>query len=412
MTGYGKKAFAAAAALVIGASLIHAGAASAEEWSGFASAEVRLFFHPPAFPGQERHSASLALQPEFYHEWKGGAGAGGGFASFTAVPFARLDSADPERTHFDMREFFVLRVYKGFEVGVGLRKVFWGVTEGQHLVDIINQTDLVESPDGEEKLGQPMLNVSVPLEWGTFDLFVMPWFRERTFPGKKGRLRSEPRVDTDRVEYESGAEESHVDLALRYSNTFGYWDVGLSHFRGTGREPTLLVNTDNNHGPVLIPFYEQIDQSGLDVQWTVGEWLWKLEAIRRGGQGEGGAFEAWSFGFEYTFVGVAGSRMDLGVLSEWLHDTRGKNSSGPFEDDLLGGVRLMVNDLAGTEALFGVVRDLDTDAFFYFVEAGRRFTDHLKATLEVRGSGGLPEDDRFKSVGRDDFFQFELAYYF
>ena len=52
--------------------------------------------------------------------------------------------------------------------------MFWGVTESQHLVDVVNQTDLVENPDGEEKLGQLMVNLTVARSWGTLNLFVAP----------------------------------------------------------------------------------------------------------------------------------------------------------------------------------------------------------------------------------------------
>ena len=67
--------------------------------------------------------------------------------------------------------------------------MFWGVTELRHLVDIINQTDLVENLDGEQKLGQPMVQLTLLKDWGTLDFFAMPYFRERTFTGPDGRPR-------------------------------------------------------------------------------------------------------------------------------------------------------------------------------------------------------------------------------
>ena len=168
----------------------------AGEWSGYFSAESRLFFQDPLHEGQREQSIALAAQPEYHHAWKE--------SSFTAVPFFRLDSADAKRTHLDIREFFYLWYPGTFELGIGIRKVFWGVTESQHLVDIINQTDLVEFPDREEKLGQPMVNLSIDRDWGTFDFFLLPYFRERTFPGRKGRLRTAFVVDSDQAQYESG----------------------------------------------------------------------------------------------------------------------------------------------------------------------------------------------------------------
>ncbi len=377
--------------------------ASATEWSGYAAAEGHLFANLPNFRDQKRHNASVALQPEYYNEWDGG-------RSFTFVPFFRLDSADSERTHFDIRELFGLWVFETWELGVGIRKVFWGVTESQHLVDIINQTDSVESPDGEEKLGQPMVNISLPRDWGTIDLFIMPYFRERTFIGREGRLRNALIVDSDQAIFESGAEEYHLDIAARYSHTIGDWDVGVSHFRGTGRDPTLLSGTDSAGNSVWVPFYEQINQTGLDVQWITGEWLWKLETIYRSGQGD--SFLALTGGFEYTLVAIARSGMDLGIIGEWLYDDRDNSSPSPFENDVMIGLRLAVNDPASTEALLGIIQDLGSNTRFLSIESSRRLSDHLKANLEMRAYLDQPKDDIFFDLRDDDFVKIELAYYF
>ena len=78
---------------------------------------------------------------------------------------------------------------------VGINSVFWRVVESNHLVDILNQTDLIEDIDGEEKLGQPMISLSTQQDWGGLSLFVLPWFRERTFPSEEGRLRSQSGTD-------------------------------------------------------------------------------------------------------------------------------------------------------------------------------------------------------------------------
>ncbi|MHC4656975.1 MAG: hypothetical protein ACYTDW_18365, partial [Planctomycetota bacterium] len=259
--------------LLLAFSIIGTSVAAAGELSGYIEGEGRTFFHDALFDGQERDNFSFAFQPEYYHEWESG-------SSFIFVPFLRLDSADSRRTHFDIRELNYLWLTDEWELRAGVGKVFWGTTEFVHLVDIINQTDLIENIDEEDKLGQPMVHLSVPRDWGVVDMFVLPYFRERTFPGGKGRLRSVMEVDTDHPRYDSSAEEYNVDFAIRYSNTIGDWDFGIYHFMGTGREPTLL--NENNK---LIPFYEQINQTGLDLQLVVGQWLWKLEALHRTGQG-------------------------------------------------------------------------------------------------------------------------------
>ncbi|UCD90752.1 MAG: hypothetical protein JSW04_04805, partial [Desulfobacterales bacterium] len=133
--------------------------APAHDFSGYVAAEGRFFLYDPLYPGQKKNNASLAIQPEYYYEWENG-------SSFIFVPFARIGSADSERTHFDIRELNYLWLNDLWELRVGIGKVFWGVTEFVHLVDIINQTDLVEDIDGEDKLGQPMINLSIPRNWG------------------------------------------------------------------------------------------------------------------------------------------------------------------------------------------------------------------------------------------------------
>jgi hypothetical protein len=377
------------------------------ELSGYLSTEARLFAHPPLFTGQSEHSVSLALQPEYYIERVEKLNG----ASLTFVPFLRLDSADPERTHFDIRELFTLWLFDAWELAAGARKIFWGVTESAHLVDIINQTDLIENGDGEEKLGQPMISASIAGDAGggyTLDLFFMPWFRERTFPGRSGRLRSSKLIDTDRAEYESGAEEFSPDLALRYARTIEEWEIGLTLFNGTGREPTLVSKTDSNGDAVFIPRYVQILQTGIDLQWTGEEWLWKLELIGRKGQGD--EFAAWAGGFEYTLYNIRSSGIDIGLLAEWLHDTRG--GVVPLDDDIFAGVRLTLNDAASTDLLAGIIQDLDSNARILFMESGRRFGNNLRATLEARIFADQPASDPLYYLRKDDFIQLDLAYWF
>jgi len=391
------------AALTLTLSLTLGSKASAHDFSGYVAAEGRFFPQAPLDPEQERNSGSLAVQPEYYHEWENG-------SSFTFVPFARIDSADSERTHFDIRELNYLWLTDFWELRAGIGKVFWGTTEFVHLVDIINQTDGVESVDGEEKLGQPMIQLSILRDWGALEFFVLSYFRERTYPGREGRLRFAAVVDTDNARYENSDEEHHTDFAARYSHTIGDWDFGIYNFNGTGREPTLIAGLDSAGRPVLIPFYEQINQTGLDLQMVAGQWLCKLEAIYRTGQADG--FYASVGGFEYTFVNIAATGMDLGILAEGAYDDRGGKATTFFENDAVFGLRLAVNDAAGTELLAGFSQDLESSSRSLSLEASRRFGDNWLLSIESRSFFDLPEDDLFYSLRDDGFIQLELAYYF
>lgn len=374
------------------------------EMSGKVSAELRAFTQDTAYAGQEQdYNLSFAAEPEFYWEWNDGTD------NVTFKPFFRVDQHDSERTHGDIRELNWVHVGDDWELRTGIRKVFWGVTEFQHLVDVINQTDGVDDFDGEDKLGQPMINLSLVRDWGIVDLFVLPGFRERTFAGREGRPRAGLLVDTDAAQYESGDEEKHIDTAIRWSHTLGDFDVGAYWFHGTNRDPELLVRNQNGQ-TVLVPRYVQMDQVGIDLQATLDSWLWKLETLWRDTDKED--YFAAQAGFEYTFYGIQDSAADLGVLLEYGWDERGEDASSNVQNDLFFGGRMTLNDADSTELLAGVGYDLDYDSQSLIVEASRRVGENWKVALDGRFFSADDPKDVASAFDRDDHIQLTVERYF
>ena len=298
--------------LVLGALTLGARPVLAVEADFELALESRLFAKEGPF-GQNNQSQSLSAQGEFIFET-------GEHLQLVLAPFARVDSEDNNRTHADVRELFWSTLGDRWEFSLGARQVLWGVAEFNHLVDIINQTDLVENIDGEDKLGQPMAQLTLVRNWGTVDLFAMSGFRERTFPGREGRLRLPFVVDADSARYEVGSKQAHVDFAARWSQQFDALDIGIYHFSGTGCAPNLMTELRAGNRVELVSEYELIDQTGLDAQYQAGNWAFKLESIHRRGQGD--PFLAATAGTEYTMVGVMGSQMDLGMVAEYFYDER------------------------------------------------------------------------------------------
>ena len=379
-----------------------------DDLSGKLGIEGRFFLRNPLFADQQRASVSLFGEVEYVHQSKNG-------NRFTITPFVRWDSADRRRTHFDLREAVGLFLIGDFELRLGVTKVFWGVTESVHLVDIVNQTDLVEGIDGEAKLGQPMVYLSVAKDWGTIDLFYLPYFRERTFPGSGGRLRPGLDIITRKPSYESSLKRWHPDFAARYSHSFGKFDVGLSYFRGTSRDPDLRLSILGGK-PVLRPHYPLIDQIGATTQYTTGAWLLKLEGLTRKGQrdarGRRRNYIASAVGFEYTFYGIFKTRGDLGVLAEYLYDSRQRDAPGPFQNDFFVGLRWTANDTADTTVLVGLVQDINGTSRNIFIEASRRINDSLKLEIEARFFMNPTSRDPIFSLRRDNFVQVKLVYGF
>lgn len=372
--------------------------------SGSIGVELRHFFQSPHLPDQGTTTGSLSFRPEVYWTWDDER------QSLLFIPYARLDENDSRRTHFDLRELSYIYAADSWELRAGVRKVFWGVAETNHLVDIINQTDYVENIDLEDKLGQPMVNLALIRDWGTLDLFVLPGFRERTFPGRHGRFNGPLRIVGSDPEYESAAGNKHVDFAVRYSNYFDVFDVGLYHFWGTSREPRFGVKVTPSGEPVLFPIYDIINQTGTDIQATVDNWLWKFEALRREGQGD--TFLAAVGGFEYTFVGVYETAMDVGVLGEYHWDERGKGSPWAFNNDIFVGSRLAFNDAFDSQLLGGIMSDLNGGGYFFNVEASRRIGEFWKVELEMRLLLDIDPSDAIYALNRDDYVQVEVLRYF
>ncbi len=372
--------------------------------SGNTALQVRGFTQDALWPQQNTSDVEASVSGEWEVRWR--SEEGDQRASF--IPFARWDENDDERSHFDLREAYWAYEGDGYELLVGINKVFWGVTESVHLVDIINQTDLVEDIDQEDKLGQPMVNLALQQDWGLLNVYLLPYFRERTFPGQDGRFRSPLPVAWDDAEYESGDKDKHLDFALRYSHYFGDVDVGLYYFRGTNREPRLELAPS---GRELTPFYDQIDQVGLDLQYTRDAWLWKLEAIVRDGYEQ--SYMASVAGFEYTFYQVYESDADIGFLLEYQHDER--SSQEPLttaDNDVFFGGRWSLNDTQDTAVLAGVVVDKKTSETFFNLEAERRFGDNVVLELRARAITNAEQDEPLYSFSRDDYIQLQISRFF
>jgi len=391
---------AAVAALTTFSTVLTAG-----ELSGNLSLEGRLFFNDPAYPGQtENGGFSIGFQPEYKHKW------GDDKQQFTFSPFLRLDSVDNERTHGDIRRLDYFKSQGDWEFQIGIDKKFWGVTESQHLVDIINQTDGIEGLDGEEKLGQPMIRATRLTETGSVDLFVLPYFRERTFAGKSGRFRLPLIIDVDAATFESSRKEKHVDYALRWSGSNDKIDWGLSYFDGTSRDPDLLPGLKNG-ADVLVPHYAQIRQLGVNLQYTGEATIWKFEGIHRRRDDDGSHYNAAVGGFEHTLPGFE-SGAELGLLAEYHYDSRGDVASAPFQNDLFVGGRLALNDENSSELLAGAIVDLGDGSTSLRLEGSRRLGNSLKLNVEAQILTGVKEDNPVNAFAVDDYIQLELQKFF
>ncbi len=156
--------------------------------------------------------------------------------------------------------------------------------------------------------------------------------------------------------------------------------------------------------------YEQMQQTGLDVQLTDEDVIWKLEMIDR--QINSSNYQAAVAGIESTLVGIMETSTDLGLIVEAMWDSRGQSINSPFQKDLMLGLRFTMNDTQSSEALLGMIYDLDSEAIIYTLEASRRIADSFKAKLQARSYDNTNNDPFLKFIKQDAYLQMDLMWYF
>jgi hypothetical protein len=345
----------------------------------------------------DRTGLSAKGQVEFYWMSEGG-------DEFILEPFARIDSQDDQRDHIDFRQGSWQKQFDLFSLKLGLGQVYWGQTEFLHLVNIINQSDHIENPDQEDKLGQPMVEFLWMTETGELSFYLLPMFRERSFPGKGGRLRGPIPVETDQPIYESGAGEFHPDFAFRWNYLQGNLELGLSAFTGTDREPVLVFQAGK-----LRPHYLQTIRLGLDALYIWDDWIFKMEGLQveRNNTWE----QALTGGFEWTLVGLFNSDHDLGVILEGAWHSGGSSRTS-FDREGMGGLRWVFNDEVGTEILAGAIVDLKLGSTMASLEASRRLTEQWKLNVEGRIFVDIDAKDPLYLLRKEDHLRLELQYFF
>lgn len=423
--------FPAASVFLVAAAALVSGNAEALDWRGNVSSELTWFPQSSVSTADWKLNTSFAAEVELSQELTDN-------ILLTAHPFLRWDQQDDERTVAGVRELLVSVTGDSWEFNAGLGRVFWGVTESHNPVDIINQTDIVEDLTGDEKLGEPMINLNWFIDdYGEFGVFLLPRFQERTTIGENGRPNPGITIDPGLTTFESSDGEDEIGYALRWTRSFDAWDIGLHYFDGTSRDPTFIPQVTAT-GAVLAPRYSLLRQTGIDALGLYGDLAVKAEVIHQTG-GEIESHAQAVTGIEYTLVGLlsplqeneklpedwctpdtrnpfkklaCNDRIDLGLVLEYLRDQRGTDSNQIFQNDLLLGFRFAFNDTATSDALFGILQDLDGGATTLSIEASTRLFDSYRLKIFGQRFVNTDNDTVLDVFERESFLQVDFSYFF
>jgi hypothetical protein len=368
--------------------------------SGYFRVDYRYYPHEKLFQEQNNSYFSTVIQPELLMEWDRKSQ----ILQFTG--FARLDQYKNSRTHADIREFYWQIQAKKWDMSVGVKKIFWGVTESNHLVDIINQYDMYEGIDIEQKLGQPMVHLSSGFTWGTLDLFMLSYSRKVKFPGDQGRLRPSVSIDYDDAKYESHQEEFNTDFAIRWSSNISIFDIGVSHFYGNSRLPRFIPTNDMT----MVPYYEKVNHSGIDMQALTGAMLWKMEVINQFRKND--RIYAFTIGGEYIINEVFSTNMEISLMTEYTYDERDQEVLNGINNEIFIGTRIALNDKQSTDIIAGFVTDTEYGTRVYTLELNRRINSNCKLQLDSKIFNNVNADDPLYSNRKDSYIQVSLYLYF
>jgi len=385
------------------ASLATSGCLSNVKASGHVAADGRVFAFDPKYPGQSRGDAvSLVAEPQLETKTEDGA------HTATLRPFYRLDPADERRSHADLREG-AYKVQSGsLQAGIGAGQFTWGTLESYKPTDVMNQTDFVEAFDGSAKLGQPYASVGIVGEKAALRLYYLPYFRDRTFQGLRGRPRFAVPIDVDHPVFASRLDRLQPSGAARFTLNAGDFDFGIGAFTGLSREPRFVAELTSGR---VAPVYDHIHQASIDAQWTSGALVLKAEGFARLWGESLRAFAGGGAGGEYTFFKVVGEA-DVSLAAEILLDSRPVDAAPTFfQHDAFLGVRVAANDTSSTEVLAGAIVDAFDATTFGRLGASRRFGDHWRAYVDVNVYVA-PRGKLESAFLRDDHLHGRIAYFF
>ena len=236
-----------------------------------ACVEPVVFYYPEGGSDEQEHGTfSLASSVELYSHL-------GEYWTFKANPYARVDALDSLRNLVDLKELDFEYFNDGHIVNLGIRRVSWSTVEAVNVLplqiaDVINQRDIAGDPAGQEKLGAPSVRYAFQRESLQFELYYLPWFRERTLPSRESRenfTRGLVKLDEDDASFTDDDDNRRPAVAARVEWITDAANFALLHYNGYRLDPLFVPAAPAR----LRPLYYLVNTTAFTEQASVGSWL-------------------------------------------------------------------------------------------------------------------------------------------
>ena len=405
-----------------------AGAAQAQDFTYGGSIETTLRYYPQdgILPGQTEAGFSPIVSGELNTRTR--------FENGTLVfEVSGLYNTETGEGYADIPRGYYQYFGDGWDVLVGSNIEYWGVSEGNRVVDTVNQRYTIDQTVDYISLGQPMVNFNLSTGMNaTLSLYGLIYFRDRDLGSAATRFRSPFLMSNNDAVYEEG-NGRNLDFAARYRTSFnalgGGMDLALSYFDGTNRAPSTLPNVcilpsgvfdqancaaevqANSSTVYAVPYYAKLRRYGLELVYSNGDLQLTFEGAISQSLDE--TYNSVASGAQYSFGGIGPTGDTLTLVAEYLYDDRSViQPLTIYDDDVFLGFAYSGNDVAGTSIRGGIYYDVNTNAQIYTASYSRRLGDALR--LEVAGFGvnSAGTGDPLAFAPDDGFLQVSLEYFF
>ncbi len=377
--------------------------AVAQSLRGSLETGAEVFTQAPAFTSQ----SDAAVQPYVKLRLQGAAELGPETELVLNSRAVATIFAD-QKIFGDASEAFLEHRMGRYSIRAGMLDERWGFLDAKNPANIFNALDIVEDYQGDVRLGQPGAAFRFVGDSLGFTLLASPMAREQRTPDGRDRLRLTG-LPLRNARFENGRWTPSV--AARVNLNLENLELAVSHFHGTSREAEFRFDPDAE-GPALRPYYRRIDQSALEAQYVLGDYVLRGELIRRQGQ-TGRSFFGLGVGLERIFYGAFGGTEDLQVYAEAYYDDRPNTAPvTAFQRDISVGGRLIMNNEGSTEFAARSTVDLEGGgSILEFGAAHRVWSDYVlgfNATVPLGGRS----DPALAAYRRDTRLRFALTRYF
>lgn len=322
---------------------------------------------------------------------------------FNGLAFTNWDSTDDSRSYSNIRQANIYVNNNNFTFGLGVDTFFWGVSESINVVNVLNQSDIMESLDGKVKYGQTFVSINTRFSNGDFSFYYLPLFQEQSFPERPsyGLAISKNAV------FEH--DKKRGGIAARGLFYFDRLEFALSYFKGTRRSALLARHATEM--AVLTPYYIQTVNYLVDGVYIAEDFTLKFEA--KTGLEQNAGFTTFNLGIEYPSYAFSKLVEEVIFIAEYAFDDRKLSAETHGQNDIFLGGKFNFGYSEQGNVRFLYSYDFDYRSQYAELSYEYRLNDYFRFKAKALKVLSAPErDQRLYALSGEEFINLSLHYAF